>query len=108
MSQLEGCWDDWSVLTDVVLLFQHFFASKIQIRELGGIFVEIVEHWDALLAYLIERREGFDITGHNANSVERNPAVDRTLRAQFALRAVIVKISDYSVIGLLLFGRWGY
>ena len=75
-------------------MFQPFLARKIPFRELRGNIVEIFEHWDDLLAHFVESREGIDVSGHNANSVERDLAVE-TLRAQSALMASIVIIRKY-------------
>ena len=61
-----------------------------------GIAMKVVEHWDDLL----QRREGTDITGHIANSVERDLVADRFLIARFAF---VVKISKYSIMDFLWF-----
>ena len=87
------------MLTDVVLLFQHFLARKVPVRELSGVFMAVVEHCDDLLAYLVESRVGTEIMGHNANSVERDLAADGTVCARFPLMVIIIKISEYSVMG---------
>ena len=65
------------------------------IGDLAGISRQVAEHWDDFLNYLVDSREGIDVTGHNANTVERDLATDRTLRARFALIASIAKIINY-------------
>ena len=72
-------------------------ARKIPFREKGGSSMEVIEHWDVLLAYLMVSREGIDITCHNANSFVRDLVADRTLRAEFAPETSIVKISKYCI-----------
>ena len=88
-SESSGKWVDVSELENYsfllirsnccLLLFQQFLTRKMPFGELSDIFVEVVEHWDDLLAYLVENSEGLDVTGHNANSVQRDVAADRTL-----------------------------
>ena len=90
------------------VVVSHSLPRKVSFRELCGICMEVVEHWDDLLAYIMESREGIDIIGHNANNVERDVAADRTLRAQFALLVFIFKISKYSIVGVPWFGGWLY
>ena len=72
VSQFDSYWGDWPMLTDVLLLFHLFLARKIPFSELGGIFMEVFEQWNNLLPYPVVSREGSDITGQNANSVERD------------------------------------
>ena len=78
-----------------IFLFQHFFACEMPIGDLAGFSRQVAEHWDDFLTYIVDSREGIDVTGHNANTVERDLATDRTLRARFALIASIAKIINY-------------
>ena len=38
-------------------------GRKIPFRELGGTFMEVLERWDNLLAYLVDNRERIPNTG---------------------------------------------
>ena len=67
-----------------------------------------IEHWDDLLAYLVESREEIYFTGHIAKSVERHFAVDRTLRARFAVMALIFKICKYFPVSFPRIAGWLY
>ena len=62
-------------------------------NELAAIFLEVVDHWNDLLAFLVESREGIDLTTYSGSSVEVDLAGDRTLRARFALMSTVMKIS---------------
>ena len=62
-------------------------------NELAAIFLEVVDHWNDLLSFLVESREGIDLTTSSGSSVEVDLAGDRILRARFALMSTVMKIS---------------
>ena len=68
--------------------------------------MEVVEHWDDLLAYLVENRERIDVTGHSYISVEQVLAADKTLSARFALLASVINVNKCFIVELPWFGGW--
>ena len=57
--------------------------------------MEIVEHWDALLEFLVESRESANLETITGGSVHFELLDDRTLRARFDLLALIVNCVEY-------------
>ena len=55
----------------------------------------VEEHWDALFLFFVESREGANMETVTGGSVGGKVAGDRTLRARFALMALIVNCGEY-------------
>ena len=61
--------------------------------------MEVVEHWDSLLDFLVQTTEGANVETFTGGCVEVELHRDRTLRNRFALMAVIVNCDEHKGVG---------